>query len=133
MSQTVQQCSGSKSYVHSQVKYQSLNNKEQTPAIFVVGQRYQLGTAIALVQGTGDNSLEKTIVMTNCEYKTFLSHLLQNPSKLEEMLSFKWIPKRVVRQENILKLKCGQKCVSGNNGSGCIVPGCLCNGNNECV
>jgi hypothetical protein len=109
-----------KYYIHEPGKYQRLNPKNQTPARFVIGQRYKVGTGVILLNQNGD--VQKEIVNAKWSYKRFLSYLLEEFDG-EELLAFQWVPQRVSNSFKLSKINCGQPCVPSG---GCIKPGCTC-------
>lgn len=106
-----------KSYVHEKSKYVSLNHAEQTPAFYVIGQKYKVGTGIALIKESGGEVFRNL----NSSYKGFLSSLLNNYA-LDQIVAFKWVPTRVMKAEKLIK----QKCYPEPCKKSCVQPGCFC-------
>lgn len=108
-------------YQHQKGKYQVLNPQNQTPKQYVIGQRYKVGTGIALVQISASET-EKVHVI-RCSYKGFLSDIFRQETAPErKVLAFKWLPKKIVRQKTITGQGCGDPCEDI-----CKKPGCVCN------
>lgn len=108
-----------KTYLHERGSYQRLNNKNQTLARFVVGQKYKVGTGIILfTEGAQEKSFRY-----NYRYKEFLRYLLESFNE-EELLAFQWIPVRVSRPDKLPEIICTEPC---EGIGGCIELGCTCN------
>lgn len=111
------QCQEYKVFTHEKGKYVLLNCAEQTPAFYVVGQKYKVGTGIAIVK-TSPGQVIKNFKST---YKEFLSMLLKKYT-LEQLIAFKWIPARVMKAKKLIQQECHpEECVKS-----CVQPGCFC-------
>lgn len=106
-----------KVFTHEKGKYVILNSAEQTPAFYVVGRKYKVGTGIAVIE-TNPRQVIKNFKST---YKEFLSTLLKKYTP-EELVAFKWVPARVMRAEKLIQQECSpEQCVKS-----CVQPGCFC-------
>lgn len=107
-----------KPYQHHSGKYSVLDDKNQTPKKFVIGQKYKVGTGIALVRNASDDI--DRLLICECGYKEFLSKVLIG-GLFGELLALKWVPKRKAQVDTIASHQCGGSCVST-----CVKPGCVC-------
>jgi hypothetical protein len=120
MSQVLIESKTTSAYQHGGRKYQSLDSKNQTPATFIVGQKYKVGTGLVLIRR--EDGLKKEILLKRCSYKQFLSYLLKDPLQLESIEWFKWAPARRAKQSRLSEGNCIQDCIDT-----CVKPGCICN------
>lgn len=122
MSEEIKNRDTMKIYQHSAEKYKGLNELDQTPAKFVTGQKYKLGTGIVLLRQKDTDAVEK-VVFSKQGYKRFLTQIILENLDEKEILGFKWLPVKVINPSRIRLQQCGQRCVSGG---GCVVLGCVC-------
>lgn len=108
-------------YQHTKGKYQRLNNQNQTPRNFVIGQKFKIGTGVVLVE-TSPSKVEK-VTFPQRKYKEFLAQILNQEISIGKVISFKWLPKRKIKESTIYQQQCGHECVEGG---GCVKLGCIC-------
>jgi hypothetical protein len=107
-----------RAYTHKEGKYFSLNAVDQTPAFWVVGQPYKLGTGMAVVV---ENSSKHVIRNSGCSYKKFLSMLLKR-YKPDQFKAVKWVPQRIMSAEKLAQQQSdSHECVTT-----CVQPGLVC-------